>query len=75
MRSFVVEFNSHPLDSLFQRCLSTPTDVARLLGQPKTRPILQVEALNVDEKQAPLQYSVTRFGGDFVQLVVSDDES
>ncbi|WP_066416044.1 phosphonate metabolism transcriptional regulator PhnF [Bordetella ansorpii] len=50
-------------------------DVARLLGQPKTRPILQVEALNVDEKQAPLQYSVTRFGGDFVQLVVSDDES
>ncbi|SAI71470.1 GntR family transcriptional regulator [Bordetella ansorpii] len=50
-------------------------DVARLLGQPKTRPILQVEALNVDEKLAPLQYSVTRFGGDFVQLVVSDDES
>ena len=50
-------------------------DVARLLGQPKTRPILQVEALNVDEKQAPLQYSVTRFGGDFVQLVVSDDDN
>ncbi|WP_144634233.1 phosphonate metabolism transcriptional regulator PhnF [Bordetella genomosp. 13] len=50
-------------------------DVARLLGQPKTRPILQVEALNVDVSQAPLQYSVTRFGGDFVQLVVSDDET
>ena len=35
MRSFVAEFNSLPLDSLFQRCLSTPTDVAReILGKP-----------------------------------------
>ena len=28
-------------------------EVARLLGQPKTRPILQVEALNVDQQGAP----------------------
>ena len=38
-------------------------EVARLLGQPKTRPILQVEALSVDQQGAPLQYSITRFVG------------
>ncbi|EHK65823.1 phosphonate metabolism transcriptional regulator PhnF [Achromobacter arsenitoxydans] len=48
-------------------------EVARLLGQPKTRPILQVEALNVDQDGAPLQYSITRFVGDLVQLMVADD--
>jgi GntR family phosphonate transport system transcriptional regulator len=47
-------------------------DLARLLGQPKTRPMLQVEALNVDQKGVPLQYSVTRFG-DWVQIVVGDE--
>ncbi len=32
--SFVAEFNSLPLDSLFQRCLSTTTDMAReILGK------------------------------------------
>ena len=49
-------------------------DLARQLGQPKTRPILQVEALNIDEAGTPLQYSMTRFGGDWVQLVISDEE-
>ncbi|HEY0294303.1 MAG TPA: phosphonate metabolism transcriptional regulator PhnF [Bordetella sp.] len=48
-------------------------DLARLLGQPKTRPVLQVEALNVDLEGKPLQYSITRFGGDWVQLVVGDE--
>lgn len=52
--------------------LPTP-EIARLLGQPKTRPILQVEALNVDQEGAPLQYSVARFVGDMVQLMVTDD--
>ncbi|CAM3475949.1 phosphonate metabolism transcriptional regulator PhnF [Bordetella sputigena] len=53
-----------------------PSDeVARLLGQPKTRPILKVEALNVDQDRAPLQYSITHFSGDWVQLMVNDDES
>lgn len=52
--------------------LPTP-EIARLLGQPKTRPILQVESLNVDGDSTPLQYSVTRFGGDLVQLVVASD--
>ncbi len=48
--------------------------VARLLNQPKTRPVLQVEALNVDIDGAPVQYSMTRFAGDWVQLTVSDND-
>lgn len=48
-------------------------EVARLLSQPKTRPILQVESLNVDSDGTPLQYSLTRFGGDSVQLVIAND--
>ncbi|MBP0622674.1 phosphonate metabolism transcriptional regulator PhnF [Cupriavidus consociatus] len=48
--------------------------VARLLNQPKTRPVLQVEALNVDIEGAPVQYSVTRFAGDWVQLTVADSD-
>ncbi|MBP0632244.1 phosphonate metabolism transcriptional regulator PhnF [Cupriavidus sp. AcVe19-1a] len=48
--------------------------VARLLNQPKTRPVLQVEALNVDIDGVPVQYSVTRFAGDWVQLTVSDSD-
>ncbi|MCY1226417.1 putative transcriptional regulator PhnF [compost metagenome] len=48
--------------------------VARLLNQPKTRPVLQVEALNVDIDGTPVQYSVTRFAGDWVQLTVSDSD-
>ncbi|WP_265920987.1 phosphonate metabolism transcriptional regulator PhnF [Cupriavidus nantongensis] len=46
--------------------------VARMLNQPKTRPVLQVEALNVDIDGNPVQYSVVRFAGDWVQLTVSD---
>ncbi|AOB33404.1 GntR family transcriptional regulator [Bordetella sp. H567] len=49
-------------------------DIARLLAQPKTRPILKVEALNIDQDQLPLQYSITRFSGDWVQLMVNDDD-
>jgi GntR family phosphonate transport system transcriptional regulator len=32
-----------------------------------------VEALNVDQEGSPLQYSVARFVGDMVQLMVTDD--
>lgn len=49
-------------------------EVAFLLNQAKTRPILQVEALNVDLDKKPLQYSVSRFVGDGVQLMVSDED-
>jgi GntR family phosphonate transport system transcriptional regulator len=52
-----------------------PSDeIARLLAQPKTRPILKVEALNIDQDKVPLQYSITRFSGDWVQLMVNDED-
>ncbi|MFC4273557.1 phosphonate metabolism transcriptional regulator PhnF [Achromobacter aloeverae] len=47
---------------------------ARLLNQPKTRPIIQVESLNVDAEGRPLQYGITRFAGDWVQLMVTGDD-
>ncbi|AKQ54851.1 GntR family transcriptional regulator [Bordetella hinzii] len=50
-----------------------PAETARQLGQPKTRPILQVEALNVDADGRPLQYGVTRFAGDWVQLLIDEN--
>ncbi|MGI4813473.1 MAG: phosphonate metabolism transcriptional regulator PhnF [Janthinobacterium lividum] len=49
-------------------------DIAHLLNQSKLRPILQVEALNIDLNGVPLQYSLARFVGDGVQLVISDDD-
>jgi len=48
--------------------------VARLLNQPKTRPVLQVEALNVDIHGSPVQYSMVRFAGDWVQLTIAEDD-
>lgn len=48
--------------------------VARLLNQPKTRPVLQVESLNVDLDGRPLHYSLVRFAGDWVQLTVADPD-
>jgi GntR family phosphonate transport system transcriptional regulator len=48
-------------------------DIAHLLSQPKTRPVLQVESLNIDQQRRPLQYSRTRFAGDQVQLMMADE--
>ena len=48
-------------------------EIASLLNQSKLRPILQIEALNVDMEKKPLQYSISRFVGDGVQLVVGDE--
>jgi GntR family phosphonate transport system transcriptional regulator len=50
-------------------------DIARLLSQPKTRPVLQVESLNIDLNKLPLQYSRTRFAGDRVQLMIAEQDS
>ncbi len=44
-------------------------ETARLLAQPKARPLLQVESVNLGPEGAPIQHSVTRFSGDWVQLV------
>ncbi|RXZ45668.1 phosphonate metabolism transcriptional regulator PhnF [Crenobacter cavernae] len=43
------------------------------LNIPKTRPVLHVKSLNVDEKGVPVQYGVTRFNGDLVQLTMEDE--
>ena len=46
-------------------------EVARLLKQPTTRPVLCVECLDVDMEGVPIKYGETVFCGDHVQLVVS----
>lgn len=42
---------------------------ARYLQQPRNRPILVTEAVNVDRDGKPIQFSVTRFASDRVQIV------
>ncbi len=40
------------------------------LRQPPTRPILQSEAVNVDSDGRPVEYGVTKFAGERVQILV-----
>ncbi|BBH13846.1 phosphonate metabolism transcriptional regulator PhnF [Chromobacterium haemolyticum] len=42
------------------------------LGLPKNRPVLHVKSLNVDAQGRPVQYGITCFNGDLVQLVMED---
>lgn len=42
---------------------------ARYLQQPRNRPILVTEAINVDRDGKPIQFSITRFASDRVQIV------
>jgi GntR family phosphonate transport system transcriptional regulator len=44
-------------------------DEARILRQPANRPVIQTEAINIDERGRPIEYGVARFAGDRVQLV------
>lgn len=44
-------------------------DVARLLKQARTRPVLVVESIDVDTGGTPIKYGETVFCGDRVQLV------
>lgn len=44
-------------------------DVARLLAQPRARPVLVVESVDVDPAGTPIKYGETVFCGDRVQLV------
>lgn len=46
---------------------------ARLLSQAPARPILQAEAINIDPEGRPIQYSITRFAGDRVQMLIEPD--
>lgn len=43
---------------------------ADLLHQPRNRPVLVTEGLNVDAEGRPLELSVTRWSSDWVQIVV-----
>ncbi|HEU0201124.1 MAG TPA: phosphonate metabolism transcriptional regulator PhnF [Burkholderiaceae bacterium] len=51
-----------------------PTDeLAQTLRQPKTRPVLCVESIDVDLDGVPIKYGETIFVGDRVQLVVANE--
>lgn len=53
-----------------------PTEeIARLLKQPVTRPLLRVESVDADLDGTPIKYGETVFCGDRVQLVVQMDEA
>lgn len=49
------------------------TTTARLMKQPTSRPVLYVQSINADPRGVPVQYGVTRFSGDWVQLVLMAD--
>jgi GntR family phosphonate transport system transcriptional regulator len=46
--------------------------IARLLQQPRTRPVLCVESVDVDIAGTPVKYGETLFSGDRVQLIVAE---
>jgi GntR family phosphonate transport system transcriptional regulator len=48
-------------------------DVAQVLAQSTRRPVLCVHSLNVDPQGVPVQFGITCFAGDWVQLMVSSD--
>ena len=47
---------------------------AELLKQPKNRPVLITEAVNIDAEGQPIEYGATAFNGEIVQLVVSSED-
>lgn len=46
---------------------------ARLLRMPATKPILWSESVNVDQRSRVIEYGVTRFRGDRMELVIQND--
>ncbi len=46
---------------------------ARLLGLPHNQPILLAESVNVDQNKVVIEYGVTRFRGDRMELVFEND--
>ena len=47
---------------------------ARLMKQPANRPVLHVQSINADPRGMPVQYGITRFSGDWVQLILMADD-
>ena len=43
---------------------------ARLLRQPRSRPLIVSEALNVDGAGKPIEFGIARFAGERVRMVV-----
>ena len=52
--------------------VARPRD-ARFLKMPATRPILLSESINVDQHGIVIEYGVTRFRGDRMELVIEND--
>lgn len=46
------------------------TEEAALLGQPRSRPLLVSEAVNIDTEGVPIEYGIARFRSDRVQIVI-----
>ena len=46
------------------------SEEAKLLALPKNRPVLETRSVNVDEQGVPLDFGITRYAGDKIQLVV-----
>lgn len=51
----------------------TSTQDARLLRMPITKPILLSESVNVDQSGQVIEYGVTRFRGDRMELVIESE--
>ncbi|WP_035052866.1 phosphonate metabolism transcriptional regulator PhnF [Andreprevotia chitinilytica] len=67
LREFGVPECSRKLSRVAAR-LPKP-ETAQLLAQPKTQPILYVESVYADPTGVPVEYGITRFAGDAVQLL------
>jgi GntR family phosphonate transport system transcriptional regulator len=48
-------------------------EVAAALGQGKQQPVLYVESVYTDSAGTPIEYGITRFGGDSVQVEITPD--
>jgi len=48
---------------------------ARLLELPANAPILLTESINVDQTGRRIEYGVTRFRGDRMELVIENDSA
>lgn len=71
----LAHFGVHDYTRRFTRVTARLPDseTLELLHIPKNRPVLHVKSLNVDADGRPVQYGVTRFNGDLVQLVMEDE--
>ncbi len=59
------------IESLISATLPQGDD-ASLLGMPQNQPVLRVKSVNVDKKNgAPLEYALTRFRADRIQLRIN----